>query len=110
MQPYNYFELETTPINEECVQVKSGEDYMPAMREQAQRFKALLMKRFINLPAGMDFIIKRFEHDFGGYLEVCIRYFDDENESVAVFIQDNLPEKWSDEKVFDISKEVMKFE
>jgi len=93
----DYITLGTSPVNENCVCVTDKENYMPAMLEEARRFKSLLESLF---PTPEDvigyFTIKSFPHDFGTYLEVCAVYDDEEENSAnwAYGIEDNLPENW----------------
>lgn len=56
-----------------------------------------------SIPAHLEeyvyFTIKKFEHDFGWYREVIIKY-DDNNDGAADFaynVEENLPEHWDDE-------------
>ena len=91
----DYLSLETTPCNEDCVQVGS-ENYMVNARKECKRFIALLEKKFPK-SVGM-YRIATHPHDFGSYLDVEIVY-DDENEEqtdIAMEVESNLPENWED--------------
>jgi len=82
----DYIEISTTPDLEDCVQVKSNSDYLPAMREEAYRYLAMLKKRFPF--AGEVFRIKTCPHDFGSYLQIKILYEQGtKSESLAYFIE-----------------------
>lgn len=91
-----YIEFDTTPVNEDCVSISQTEDYLPKMREEANRMITLLNKKFPDVPG--DFSIKRQNHDFGPYLE--IRYYFDDDESgwsVANLVESNWPLTWEDD-------------
>ena len=96
-----YLDLACSPIEENCVQVSSTEDYIPKMKEEVGEFYALMGRLFpIPESAGPDtfFFVKRHSHDFGPYWEVCIAY-DPENPISVAFafhVEANLPMKWSD--------------
>jgi len=95
----DYIEISTTPDLEDCVQVKSNSDYLPAMREEAYRYLAMLKKRFPF--AGEVFRIKTCPHDFGSYLQIKILYEQGtKSESLAYFIENNLPSHWDSKEVF----------
>lgn len=94
-----YIEIECTPYNESCVQV-SKNDYMPAMRAEANKYLNMLRARFPNCDK-VTMSIHSNPHDFGDYLDIRIKY--DDNDDIATqqafFIEGNLPEKWSDESI-----------
>lgn len=69
--------LGIAPPEEETVQLVKGTDYLPAMREQAKRFKTAIETRWPDLPDGCRFRIKTHQHDFGDYLDVVLEYPDD---------------------------------
>lgn len=92
-----YLELGTTPADEECVQVSSSEDYIGPMKVECRRYIDMLKKRFPNC-TNVQFSIKSCTHDFGTYYEVVV-YYDDRNEGEAYFIENNLPQLWSDSEV-----------
>ena len=92
-----YIELGPSPWGEECVPVKSGTDYLPAMLAECDRYKRQLERDFA-IPDDMNarYAIKKFPHDFGTYAEVVI-FFDDEDEAASEFAYDlesHLPERW----------------
>lgn len=94
-----YIEYETAPSDESCVQVNSNEDYMPAMRKEAERFRAMLERRFPNAPGYWS--IKSCPHDFGSYLEMRYNYDEDEEGLEWMsFIDNNFPRTWDDDRVF----------
>ncbi len=93
----DYIELGSVPSDEDCVQVSTKEDYLDEMKKECLRYKDILIKRF----PGSTFILKRFNHDFGSYYEVCHPYNDNsETESDKAFwIEDNLPAHWNDTEI-----------
>ena len=94
----DFMVIGSSPAAEDCVQVSGAVDYLPAMKKECLRFKAMLEEKFPNPPPNTRFAIKRFEHDFGPYLEVCV-IFDDENEASSDFaykVEGNTPEYWGD--------------
>lgn len=98
----DYLSLETTPIEEDCVQVNRDGDYLPAMRKEAERYAEMLRNRFPQV--SHLFKIKRFSHDFGDYLDVCI-LFDDNNpeqSDLAYWVESNLPLRWDDEAILEM--------
>lgn len=101
-------ELGSSPNGEECVQVSRNADYMPQMREECKRFKAMLEARF-PIPDGVRawFAIVSNPHDFGSYLEVVVKYDEDDDESsnFAYYVEGNLPETWDDNKVMVYGEE-----
>lgn len=97
-----YLELGSVPGDEECVQVSQTEDYLTSMRNECNRYLKMLEKRF-PVPVGFDnrFIVKSFDHDFGGYYEVSISYNPKYDNSIgfAYFVEHNLPYFWEDDKI-----------
>jgi len=53
-----YVTLASAPIHEDCVQVNSKSDYIPAMRAECERFKDLLEQVFPDYHEYGYFIIK----------------------------------------------------
>lgn len=109
----DYVNIGITPSGEDCVQVSKTENYMPAMRKQAERFKSLLEKAFP--PKGRGSLsIKSFPHDFGGYLEVVANFDDTDEESQkwAFDLEGSVPETWAElEKLAGVKPEIVsKFE
>ena len=89
-----YIELGSAPAEENCVSVTRDGDYMPAMREECRRYKAMLESLFpIPEEVNAYFSIKSFPHDFGSYLEVILK-FDEEAGEFAYDVEENLPGKW----------------
>jgi hypothetical protein len=69
------YEFSCTPTDEDCVQVSSTKEYMPAMRAEAQRMIDVCKK----LWPKVNFKIHSNPHDFGSYLDIRV-YFDDTDE------------------------------
>lgn len=101
----DYLDIETSPYEENGVQVSSSCDYMPAMRAEANRFKAMLENRFAKLieSTGIYFRIASNPHDFGSYLSLRICFDDNDEKQInaAYFIEENMPATWDDDYVFD---------
>lgn len=101
---FDYIEIGSAPYGEDCVQVDSKTDYLPAMLAECKRFKEMLEKRF-PIPANLEgkawFFVKSNPHDFGSYLEVAVKYHPDDEQAVefALFVEGNVPETWADDKV-----------
>lgn len=95
--------LGPTPTDEEAVQV-SEEDYTPAMIEQVDRYVEMLQNRFPNCT---NVTIKRDSqpHDFGTYYEAVV-WYNEQYVGEALFIEHNLPEKWSDTEVLTYTPDV----
>lgn len=99
----DYIVLGSTPSSETCTQVSKTNEYLLEMREECQRYREMLEKRF-PIPEGLNafFSIRKFCHDFGSYYEVVI-VFDDENETssnFAYFAENNLPDSWEDKEIY----------
>ncbi len=91
-----YIEFDTSPVNEDCVQVDKKTDYLPAMKAEARRMIELLDKKF---PwADGNFRIKSQEHDFGTYVEIRYTFSEDEWH-LANCIESNFPQTWEDDAV-----------
>ena len=104
----DFINIGCSPLEEECVQVNSKVDYMPAMRLELVRFKELLLKKFGKEPVGAELRIKWYPHDFGRYGEI-VCYYDDEGSDddmesksmkYAFDIEGNMPETWNDDSPF----------
>jgi hypothetical protein len=91
----SYIEIGSCPAEETGVQVSSGGDYHNAMQEECERYKNMLIAKFPNCNK-VDVEIKWFPHDFGQYAEVVAKYYSDEGEEQAIFMQDNAPMNWTD--------------
>ena len=103
----NSISISGTPTGEDCVQVSSHEDYMPAMRAECNRYLDMLRKRFPNCDR-VQLVIHSNPHDFGSYLDISVKYDDNDNiaEQQAYFIENNEPENWTDTEVLTFVPEV----
>lgn len=123
---YEYIELSSSPVNEECAQL-GADDYEERSRIECRIYKQQLQRMF-PIPAHLEeyiyFAIKKFEHDFGAaatapggslqvnggwYREVIIKY-DYNNDAAADFaynVEENIPKYWDDEslKALEIMKQ-----
>jgi hypothetical protein len=75
--PRNLLALGTVPAQEACAR-PSESDYAARAFAQCQRFIALLRSRLGPEPDGARLGIRRSDQDFDPYLEVVVR-FEDEN-------------------------------
>lgn len=93
--------LGLTPHEEDCVQVCSNHDYLPAMRQEARRYLGGLRKHFakaLEVSPNISFRITSQGHDFGSYLEVEILFDpgDPAQAAVAYHIEENSPGTWEE--------------
>jgi hypothetical protein len=91
-------ELAPTPIEEPCEQL--GPKYRPERaRAECKAFIAQLKRVFGEPPVGASLFVKSNPHDFGTYLEVAVRFDDEDPAAVdyAFKLEGNLPEAWEDE-------------
>ena len=109
----DYIEIETTPCNEDCVQVKSGGEYLDAMRKEAVRYKNMLESKFPVL-GGADaptLGLKNCLYDFGSYIQLKLSFeVGGIQEQIAYWIENNLPETWDDNLVLKCDIEALKEE
>ena len=101
-----YEVIAPSPLEEDCVQLKTGGEYLDAMREEVDCFVTLLKEVFpwADEKNGLRISRKSFAHDFGTYYEAVVIYDDDNAKSVelAFFIVDNYPKHWEDNTVIPI--------
>lgn len=79
----DYIAIGSSPADEPCVQVGS-ENYYALCREECHRFIKLIREVLGNEPEGARLAVKRFEHDFGPYLEV-VCYYDTDNQGAVEY-------------------------
>jgi hypothetical protein len=94
----DYVSIGSSPCNESCAQVGT-DGYTEKAKKECRAFQNQLERHFKNFPDGCFLSIKSFPHDFGSYLEVIVRY-DENDEAAANFaydIENNCPENWDDE-------------
>jgi hypothetical protein len=95
----DYMEIGPTPYEENCAQV-GDLNYLELAKKELNAYRDQLYRMFPSAYSkGVSFIIKWFEHDFGTYGEVCIRWnTDDSNaDDYAYEIERNLPGFWDQE-------------
>ena len=95
-----FIELGSAPYNEDCAQVGS-KDYISDALQEGERYIKMLRRRFGKEPVHAKLAIKAFHHDFGTYHEVVCYYNEDdaESEGYCLWIENNLPGDWNDDKV-----------
>lgn len=100
----NYITLGPTPTNEPCQQVgTSTYNGKIAIRECLVYARQLIRQHEGTIPDGVRFLVKNFEHDFGSYLEVIIKYDDNEEElDFALKVESELPESWDQEALIEL--------
>lgn len=86
----DYLELGPVPPEEECQQVGTSSYDDKKAREECERYKELLEKKFPTAQFG----IKKFHHDFGSYREVVVYFDDTEEDPIAFEVDRNLPMTW----------------
>lgn len=112
LSSFEYIELSSSPINETGAQV-GADDYWERSRIECKVYKQQLERMFPIPPELVDlvyFAIKKFEHDFGFYREVVIKY-DYESEPACDFachVDSNLPENWDKEARSQLETELQK--
>lgn len=91
----DYMEIGSTPAEEPCAQVDS-DDYSEKALEECRRWKAQLLKKFGEPPAGCFLKTKWFNHDFGSYCEVVVGFDDEIPGSLdwALNVEGHLPGSW----------------
>lgn len=92
-----HIELGPVPAEEPCAQL-GREGYEDQSRDEMRRYATLLGRAFPNRPEGCRFVVKRFNHDFGAYGEVCVTYSDSSVEEVnfAFDCESSVPGTWAE--------------
>jgi hypothetical protein len=96
----DYLDLSPTPVGEPCALVEPTGDYLQRMKAECRAFAHQLERTFPQaIEAGCSFRIKSNPHDFGSYLEVQVRFDDDDEHQThwAFMIENELPETWDDQ-------------
>ena len=90
-----YMELGPTPCDEDCAQLGT-DGYRERARKEAQAYIRQLVRIHGEPPAYADFATKWFNHEFGQYCEVVIKYDEDNDEAreYAYKVESNLPPTW----------------
>lgn len=95
---YDKIEIGSSPYDEDCVQVDSKTDYLPAMKAELQRFKAMLEALF-PVPEGVraSFVISWSVHDYGRRGEVAVQYDSEDLEALrfALNVEHHTPARWN---------------
>jgi len=87
-----FIQLGTAPPDEDCAQLGS-DNYQERARIEASIHIEQLNRFFKRKPKGFSFGIKRFNHDFGEYIDIVLYYADDEAER-AYTLQEKQPKVW----------------
>lgn len=92
-----------TPSGETCQQLGASYDPIRA-RQECAAFRNQLRRMFPDCPAGTGLVILANPHDFGVYLEVAVRYDDEDQDSqdYAYHIENNAPENWDAEALAEL--------
>lgn len=96
--------LGPVPLEEDCSQVGSI-DYLKRSRIECKAYVNQLKRKFGEPPFGGALIIKECPHDFGTYLEV-VAVFDDlypDSARWAFEVEENLPMRWDEEALIDLT-------
>ncbi len=95
----------TVPIDEPCAQVGS-DNYSANSRKEAQAFIKQIIRQHGQPPAGVSLSTKNNPHDFGSYLDVVIK-FDEDNEAASNYaygVENDLPYNWDDEALKELEE------
>jgi len=94
----DYIDIGSAPYNEDCVQVSQDVDYLPAMRDECERFILRIREVLGDEPPGARLAVKSNPHDFGTYLSVVCHYstLDEEAEEYADRCESHTPARWTD--------------
>ena len=89
------------PCDERCAQaVDDDPTYYERSQEECQQYVKQLRRRFPNPPEGVRFKITR-EGDLR-WADVVVLFGDGEDAlNYALFVEANLPERWTDDAVLD---------
>jgi len=92
----DYFELGSSPTDEDCAQVGTPE-YLERMRIETRQLIRMLEEHH-PVPDGLRgrYAVKGFPHDFGTYHEVCA-VFDPDSPTAydwAMAAEDRVPRRW----------------
>lgn len=91
----DYITIGPAPANEDCAQV-GQEGYAEKAREECRRFIDLIRKTCGPEPPGARLCIMGFDHDFGHYYEVAVRFNEMDQEAVeyAFMVEEQAPIDW----------------
>ena len=95
MERKNWLYLGPNPCEEECASMTDYNAHITEVRKYVQ----MLKDRFIDIPEGAWFGLKREDgSDYGSYYEAVVYYFENDLEAseFAFFAECNCPVKWKD--------------
>lgn len=101
----DYISIGSSPTDEPCAQVSSG-NYDIQSRKECKAFLHQLRRHFGDEPYGAQLDIKYFPHDFGSYREV-VCYYDDEDEEArdyAYKLESETPANWDKEAKEELNR------
>jgi hypothetical protein len=96
----DYLDLSPTPVGEPCAMVEPTGDYLQRMKAECRAFVHQLERTFPQaIEAGCSFRIKSNAHEFGPYLEVQVRFDDDDEHQTRVGLHDRsrFARAWDDQ-------------
>jgi hypothetical protein len=94
MMYFDYYDFETTPSEEMCVQVITGTDYLLSMRTEAFRMLKICQKKWSHIL----WRIKVNPHDFGEYLslEAVVDPEDEIQVKEIELVENDWPKTWEE--------------
>jgi hypothetical protein len=108
---FEFIELGSSPANENCVQVSKTQDYQNEMKKECKAYsnqiKRVMLANNYNIDnLNIRIFTKGFEHDFGMYYEVVIKYPYDIEEAcnAAYWCEANLPLDWDEQAKIELNK------
>lgn len=92
----DYIELGPTPAEEDCTQV-GDPSYWEKAHDECSRYIELIRNKLGSEPQGAKLDVKGFNHDFGTYYEVVVRYDHRVKEAVDYAFRCDLeaPSRWT---------------
>ena len=94
----DYVNIGPTPCDEDCVSLTSNGGYHQAMRAECERYIAAIRMKLGPEPRNARLAVKRFDHDFGDYLEV-VCWYEDTNPAARNYAsrcETDAPRTWND--------------
>jgi hypothetical protein len=95
---YDKIEIGASPYDEDCVQIDSKTNYLPAMKAELNRFKTMLEAMF-PVPEGVRafFVINWNVYEFGRYGEVAVQYDSEDQKALefALYVEEHTPSRWN---------------
>jgi hypothetical protein len=93
----DWIDIGSSPPEEDCAQMGSG-DYYERARMECRAYIGLLRRALGDEPPGASLAVKSHPHDFGNYLSVAC-YFDPHSEAAADYAfrcEAEGPQQWDD--------------